>query len=413
MASSFFSRSLVKLGCFPPPSSRGDHVHFSVFDNPDSLSTHFPEYYYDVAIVVLLQNIGYSFKPADVQPITVEILLSFLFQFSYAFWIWATHCYYNILFDSDCWSYRLYNLLLMASTMVASLGVVQGLTDSSTSSLFALGIALSELFLALSWIRVVRIRGVRLVSKVMMISRLAASALNLFAAYYPSGGNVRAGAMAAALLTSLGGPVCVIKQMPAPNHLLLTERMSGFVVLVCAGCMFASMNNLAVAFSDLKDKGSAITADWNTWPGDLVAILFLGLALPYGIILIYSNTPEPDYGNVDYTYQRRKTKICSRTTAALSAPSARKPTATSFENNSNSSNAADERCGTTTTTTTKTQTPFSSPAGALLPAGRLSPAASMCVAQSLTFAQRLKAYAWFYLHLPVTLGIIGSMCAVS
>ena len=83
---SFSDRSTsicVNLGCISRLGKNG--VHFSAFDDPNiKKSTFIPEYHYDVAIVVLLQNIGSTFRPESEASITKEVLLSFFFEFSYA-----------------------------------------------------------------------------------------------------------------------------------------------------------------------------------------------------------------------------------------------------------------------------------------------------------------------------------------
>ena len=293
-----------KLGC---TSLLGRHgLHFSAFDDPLAFSsTLLPEFYYDMGIVVFLMNVGTTMQPPN--HVNLSTVFQFVLTFSWAFWSWCIHVYFNILLDTDDWSYRLFTLVTMIATVITSLGVVQRI-DSASTCIFALGCGLSETLVLFSWLRAINIDGAKTTSRAMILSRLVSAALSFTAAYtpYTPTSSARYVYLTLALFFSMLGPVTVITSIPVPNHFKLAERMYGFVVLVCGGCMFASMNFLVISNEMLQEEGQPLTASISSFPASFVGIVVLGLLLPYTIVLIYG-TSSPEYAKSDYTLQNDNT----------------------------------------------------------------------------------------------------------
>ena len=105
--------------------------------------------------------------------------------------------------------------------------------------------------------------------------------------------------------------------------------------------------------------------------------MVLGLALPYSIVLIYSVNVDPTYKTADYT-SKLSSAAHNSNNLSFGSPG---NNLTSNPNNNNSSGVGTSRMRSKT----------------------------MLITDNLTLKQRLQAYCWFYIHLPITLGIIGSV----
>ena len=289
-------RCAVAAGCLGSRSGTA----FSGFSNPEEKATSaIPEFYYDIIIVVLLQSIGSLFVPGN--DVTGAQVATFALFFAWAFWNWATHVYYHILYEEDDWMYRVETIARMIGTVWMAMGVQQGLGDSTC--IFAMGVAWNEGILALDWIRVLHIKATRMLVAGQVVCRLGSFLVLCFAAGDMSL-HARACFLAGTLVTSMIIPAFFLKRTALLNHLQIMERMVSFTILVCAGFLFASLNSIIDGYVKLKDAGIPITADLTTVPGCFWALLVWGLLLPFSIMLVYAGNPLPLYAESNY-YEKK------------------------------------------------------------------------------------------------------------